>query len=147
MFWCTTLSRGACNGLSAYNMYILLILIVLFLLTCLHCVQVQRLGQLEITEPSEEIRLQLVGLAVLLVELTRKNIAPYLDDLIRILQRTIVDSYPEVKKTSCHCASILARSIPEYFHMQSESLIKPLLLTVSHQHSKVRVITIQTIGV
>jgi dynein assembly factor 5 len=107
---------------------------------------VQRLGQQEVTEPSEELRLKLIQLACRLVDLSSTNIAPYLDDLMRILQRTIVDPFPEVKKESCQCASKLARSIPQHFHMQSESLIKPLLQTISHQHSRVRVTTIVTIG-
>jgi dynein assembly factor 5 len=29
---------------------------------------------------------------------------------------------------------------PEHFHMQAESLVKPLMQTISHQHSRVRVI-------
>lgn len=44
---------------------------------------VQRLGQPEITEPSEELRLKLVQLTTRLVELTGTHIAPYLDDLVR----------------------------------------------------------------
>ena len=66
---------------------------------------------------------------------------------MRILQRTIVDQYPEVKKESCQCASKLAKAVPQVFHQQSESLIKPLILTLSHQHSKVRVAAILAIGI
>ncbi|ELU05823.1 hypothetical protein CAPTEDRAFT_167239 [Capitella teleta] len=106
----------------------------------------QRLGQQDIVEPSEELRLELIVLLTHLVELSGRDIHPYLDDLIKILQRSIVDPYPEVKKQSCKCASIVAKAIPDYFHMQSESLIKPLLTSISHQHSKVRVETILAIG-
>lgn len=107
---------------------------------------VQRLGQQEIMESSEEMRLQLVGLLSDIVEFSGKKMAAYLDDCIQILSKTIVDPYPEVKKESCKCACKLAKAIPEYFQMTSESLIKPLLLTITHQHSKVRVIVIETIG-
>lgn len=106
----------------------------------------QRLGQPELIEPSEELRLQLVILVQQIVSLVDKKIAPYLDDVIKILQHTIVDQYPEVKKESCKCASQIAKCIPEYFHMQSESLIKPLLQSISHQHSRVRVEVIKAIG-
>ncbi|KAL3876674.1 hypothetical protein ACJMK2_034478 [Sinanodonta woodiana] len=106
----------------------------------------QRLGQQDITEPSEEVRLELVELLVEIVEFSRKDIAVYLEDMIRILQRTIVDPYPEVKKTSCSCAAKLGKSIPEYFYHQSEHLIKPLLQSISHQHSRVRTVVIETIG-
>ncbi|XP_013406264.1 dynein assembly factor 5, axonemal [Lingula anatina] len=109
-------------------------------------VLVQRLGQQEIVEPSEEIRLQLVEICTLLVGKSKKKIAPYLDDMIKILIRTLMDPYPEVKKESCKCSIILAETIPEHFHMQSESLIKPLLQNIIHQHSKVRVSVIEAIG-
>ncbi|KAK6170739.1 hypothetical protein SNE40_019054 [Patella caerulea] len=109
-------------------------------------VLVQRLGQQEIVENSEEQRLLLVELLKQILEFSGKNIAMYLDDCIAILQRTIVDPYPEVKKESCRCAGYLAKKIPEHFHMQSESLIKPLLLSIAHQHSKVRAIVIEAIG-
>ncbi|KAK2189217.1 hypothetical protein NP493_113g03034 [Ridgeia piscesae] len=109
-------------------------------------VVVQRLGQQDIVEPSEELRLSLVKLLLLLVESCKKKMGPYVDDMVKILQRTIIDPYPEVKKESCHCASALAKAVPEFFHMQSETLIKPLLMSISHQHSRVRVDVIKTIG-
>ena len=63
-------------------------------------VLVARLGTQEITEPSEELRLSLVTLLSSLIELEGTRMAPYLSDLVTILQRTIVDPYPEVKKVS-----------------------------------------------
>lgn len=107
---------------------------------------VQRLGQQEVIEPSEELRLQLSELTTSLVQLAKKKNALYLDDCIKILQRTLVDPFYEVRKEACKCASILAQSIPEHFHQQSESLIKPLLHSVSHQHSKVRIAVVNAIG-
>lgn len=109
-------------------------------------VLVQRLGQQEITEPSEELRLLLVEFLKEILEHSGKKLSVYLDDLIKILQRTIIDPYAEVKKISCSCTSIIAKAIPEYFHTQSESLVKPLLMSIAHQHSKVRTIVIYTIG-
>lgn len=107
---------------------------------------VQRLGQAEIIESSEEVRLQLCQLLVMLVNLCGKAIAPYLDDYVSILQRVIVDPYPEVRKESCRCASRVAKTIPEHFHQRSESLIKPLMTSISHQHSRVRIEVIFAIG-
>ena len=34
----------------------------------------------------------------------------------------------------------------EHFHMQAESLVKPLMQTISHQHSRVRVSVIEATG-
>eukprot|EP00062_Callorhinchus_milii_P008954 gi/632952241/ref/XP_007891744.1/ PREDICTED: HEAT repeat-containing protein 2 [Callorhinchus milii] len=107
---------------------------------------VQRLGQEELSEPAEELRLALLELLLLTVDVCGQQLAAYLDDMVRILQRTIVDPFPEVKKKSCECASKYARWTPETFHMQSESLIKPLMQTISHQHSKVRVAVIKATG-
>ena len=109
-------------------------------------VLVQRLGQYDYVEPSEEIRLLLVKLARQLVEISGKDIGVYLDDFVKILQRTIVDPYPEVKKESCSLASCLSKTIPEKFHLQSESLINPLLHSLTHQHSKVRICVVEAIG-
>ena len=107
---------------------------------------VQRLGQQEIVEPSEELRLELVVALSKIVQHSHKEVAGYLDDIIKILQRTIIDPFPELRKESCKCASKVARAIPEHFHQQSESLIKPLTESISHQHSKVRVEVILAIG-
>ena len=109
-------------------------------------VLVQRLGQQEVTEPSEEIRLMLAEFLTQIVEFSGKKLSVYLDDLVRILQRTILDPFPDVKKESCRCTSKVAKAIPEYFHMQSESLISPLLMSITHQHAKVRTLVVETIG-
>ena len=83
----------------------------------------QRLGNQEIIENSEEIRLSQVELIVKVVEKTEKKVAPFVDDLIKILQRTIVDPFADVRKESCKCTCLIARSIPQHFHLQSETLI------------------------
>ncbi|KAJ8251506.1 hypothetical protein GJAV_G00222090 [Gymnothorax javanicus] len=105
-----------------------------------------RLGSKEILEPAEELRLSMMEILTLSVEVCGSRMAPYLDDMIKILQRTIVDPFPEVKKESCKCTVNFARSIPAHFHMQAESLVKPLMQTISHQHSRVRVAVIEATG-
>lgn len=110
-------------------------------------VLVQRLGQQDVVETSEEVRLQLVVFLHELVHLCKKQTGPYVDDIVKILQRTVVDQYPDVKKESCRCVATYARTVPEQFHMQSESMIQPLLTTISHQHSRVRVEVILAIGI
>ncbi|KTG05943.1 hypothetical protein cypCar_00022635, partial [Cyprinus carpio] len=73
----------------------------------------QRLGGKEILEPAEELRLALMETLSLVLEVCGRQLAPYLDDMIKILQRTITDPFPEVKKESCKCAISVAQSIPE----------------------------------
>ncbi|PWA33847.1 hypothetical protein CCH79_00018724 [Gambusia affinis] len=113
-----------------------------YLMPCLG----QRFGDKEILEPSEELRLSAVELLTLLVEVCGKHLVPYLNETINILQRTIVDPFPDVKKESCRCTVAFAKSVPEHFHMQAESLVKPLMQTISHQHSRVRVSVIEATG-
>ncbi|XP_074649053.1 dynein axonemal assembly factor 5-like [Tubulanus polymorphus] len=109
-------------------------------------VLVQRLGQQDLAEGSEELRFLLIQLLSVLIKLGDHRIHVYLDDFVRILIRTIVDPYPEVKKESCRCASNLSKKCSTHFHMQSEALIKPLLLTMSHQHSRVRTAAVECLG-
>lgn len=72
----------------------------------------QRLGGKEILEPAEELRLALMEMLSLLVEVCGRQLATYLDDIIKILQRTITDPFPEVKKESCKCTISFAQCVP-----------------------------------
>ncbi|XP_058270319.1 dynein axonemal assembly factor 5-like [Hemibagrus wyckioides] len=113
-----------------------------YIMPCL----VQRLGGNEIVEPAEELRLSMVEVLSLIVEVCERHLAPYLDDMIKILQKTITDPFPEVIKESCKCTILFARSVPDHFHMQAECLVKPLMQTISHQHSRVRMAIIEATG-
>ena len=81
---------------------------LVYLVPCL----TQRLGGKEIVEPAEELRLSGVELLSLTVEVCGKQLAPYLDDVIKILQVTIVDPCPDVKRESCRCTVLFAKSVP-----------------------------------
>ncbi|XP_006167960.2 dynein assembly factor 5, axonemal [Tupaia chinensis] len=97
-------------------------------------------------EVCEEVRLALVQLLGLAVDLGGTALAPYLDDAVRVLRSTLLDPFAAVRRESCQCAAALARATPDHFHMQSESLIGPLMQTISHQHWKVRVAVIEATG-
>ncbi|XP_028267789.1 dynein assembly factor 5, axonemal [Parambassis ranga] len=115
-------------------------------LPCLMLCLAQRYGEKEILEPAEELRLSAVEMLTLTVEVCGGHLAPYLNEMISILQRTIVDPFPDVKRESCRCTVNFAKCVPEHFHMQAESLVKPLMLTIAHQHSRVRVSVIEATG-
>jgi dynein assembly factor 5 len=107
----------------------------------------QRLGQKDIIEPSEEIRLKLFELIYNLINKCDKNLLNiHLDDLVAILQNSFHDNYAEVKKKGCLCTRALAKKVSSEFHKQSEALIKPLLLNITHQHSRVRKDIVECIG-
>lgn len=105
-----------------------------------------RLGSEELVESSEEVRHALVELLHVVVKKYSKDLLPYFNDVVIILKKTILDPYPKIKKESCECASSLAFAIPESFHMQSESLIKPLVNILTHQQYRVRVSAILAVG-
>ncbi|XP_043260636.1 dynein axonemal assembly factor 5-like [Colletes gigas] len=106
----------------------------------------KRLGSLEQIETSEEVRLKCVTLLKLLILKYNNLLAPYIDDLVNILTRTIVDNYPLIKRESCICVSEFAKNLPRYFYMQTEKFVKPILSNFTHQHYKVRIVSITTIG-
>nr|XP_030706930.1 dynein assembly factor 5, axonemal isoform X2 [Globicephala melas] len=97
-------------------------------------------------EVCEELRLALVQLLHLAVRLSGAALAPHLDDALRVLRCTLLDPFAAVRRESCECAAGLARATPDHFHMQSESLIGPLMQSISHQHWKVRVAVIEATG-
>uniref|UniRef100_A0A8C6TRS7 Dynein axonemal assembly factor 5 n=1 Tax=Neogobius melanostomus TaxID=47308 RepID=A0A8C6TRS7_9GOBI len=113
-----------------------------YLMPCL----AQRFGEKDIVESAEELRLSALEMLTLTVEVCGKHLAPYLNEMINILQRSIIDPFPDVKRESCKCTIQFAKSVPEHFHMQAESLVQPLMQTVSHQHSRVRVSVIEATG-
>lgn len=115
-------------------------------LTLLVPVLSRRLGSTEVVEASEEVRCSLVELLHTVLKRAEKDIFPYFNDITQILAKTIVDPYPKIKRESCECVSALAFAIPENFHMQSESLVKPLVQTLTHQQYRVRVSAILALG-
>lgn len=115
-------------------------------LTLLVPVLSRRLGAIELIEPSEEVRCSLVELLNAVLKRVQKGILPFFNDIVQILVKTIVDPYPKIKRESCECVSALAFAIPENFHMQSESLVKPLIQILTHQQYRVRVSAILALG-
>jgi dynein assembly factor 5 len=107
----------------------------------------QRIGGQEIVEPSEEVRLLEVSLLHCVINKYNPTLLPsYLDDIIQILVKTLVDPYPKIKRESCECAADLAETIPRHFYIQSQSLITPMLQSITHQHYRLRIVAITAIG-
>ncbi|XP_046661337.1 dynein axonemal assembly factor 5 [Homalodisca vitripennis] len=100
----------------------------------------------EVGESSEEVRLCLVNLLSILIECYKNQLPGYLNEFISIFVKTIVDPYPKVKIESCSCVTKLAMSIPQHFHMQSETLIPPLIQTLTYQQYRVRIAGVNSIG-
>ena len=87
--------------LSAYILFYRFISVVMdfsVALVYIMPVLVARLGQQDITEPSEELRLLMVVMMTSFTDQCGSKMSPYLNDTVTILQRTLVDPYHEVKK-------------------------------------------------
>ena len=117
-------------------------------LTYLLPVMVSRLANQEIKEPSEEIRLQMIQfLEYFLKKLSKLTITPFYDDVMLIIQFSVKDPYAEVKKISCSLVEYIAPLLSDYFYISGECLITPVLTSIGHQHSKVRISTLRALGV
>ncbi|KAK9883614.1 hypothetical protein WA026_001787 [Henosepilachna vigintioctopunctata] len=119
-----------------------------FYLTYVFPAMVERIGSVELIEDSEEIRLCLL---LLLSEIICKysntqQLKPFLNDSVTILCETVKDKFPAIKEKSCQCIVFLAKGLPKDFHLQAESLIKPVLTCFNHQRYKVRDEGIKCIG-
>ncbi len=71
---------------------------------------VDRLGNIEIVETTEEIRLLQVEALSCLVDLCQQNINLFVKDIVHILQMTLMDPFPAVKKvfTCFHYSFLLS---------------------------------------
>ncbi|XP_076235449.1 dynein axonemal assembly factor 5-like isoform X2 [Calliopsis andreniformis] len=105
----------------------------------------RRLGSYEQIETSEEVRLKCIVLLKIIILKYKNLLASYIDDLVKILTRTITDNYPLVKRESCDCVSEFAKNLTKYFYTQSENFVKPILGNFAHQHYRVRIASIKTI--
>ncbi|XP_064104461.1 dynein axonemal assembly factor 5-like [Macrobrachium nipponense] len=97
-------------------------------------------------EESEEVRLLYINIVAELVTLFQGKLIPYMNDVINILKASVLDPSPEVRKAATECTSAFAKATREKFHMQSESLVKPLTKGLNHQRFKNRIACINALG-
>ncbi|XP_054722252.1 dynein axonemal assembly factor 5-like [Uloborus diversus] len=107
---------------------------------------VPRLSKSDERESSEEVRLLEIDLLCKIVEKYEGSLLKYFTDITNILCACVIDSFPEVKRRSCECVSVLAKQQQENFHMISSNLLSPLFQTLSHQHFKTRTQCVYAIG-
>lgn len=119
-----------------------------FYLTYLFPILVERIGSVEIVEESEEIRLQLLQLMndIITKYSGTEQLRPFLNDSVIVLSELVKDKYPAIKELCCYVILNLSKALNRDFHMQAETLIKPVLTCFNHQRFKVRVAGIKAIG-
>ncbi|XP_011313706.1 dynein assembly factor 5, axonemal isoform X2 [Fopius arisanus] len=109
-------------------------------------VLVRRLGSQEMIETSEEVRLNCVVLLRVIIKKYEEHLPVYIDDIMVILAKTVIDNYPKIKSESCEAISELARSIPTHFYAKNEMIVQPVLSNFKHQHYRIRVASVKAIG-
>lgn len=105
-----------------------------------------RIGTLPYPEPTEEVRLLLLQLALAyLTQLAEAHVplGDALPELANALGKATLDPFPDVKKTAADCAVVLARGWRADVARQLGTLVKPLVTNLGHQHSRVRVGALQ----
>lgn len=98
----------------------------------------RRVGQTEIIEESEELRLQLVQQLLLIIdkfganELNGDRLKGCYNDIIDVLLKTLRDPYVNVQRECCTIVKSLANATPS-FHCRAETLADPLIALLKHR--------------
>ncbi|KAJ3378298.1 HEAT repeat-containing protein 2 [Lobulomyces angularis] len=106
---------------------------------------VDRLSGTEILEESEEIRLNLIVGLNDLVNKCQVKISPFIEEISKIVTKTLNDPFPEVKKESCNLVQSMAKQSPQSFAFISASVSKALIPTLIHRHSGVRTVGLKAL--
>ncbi|XP_035777077.1 dynein assembly factor 5, axonemal-like [Anopheles albimanus] len=112
----------------------------------------KRIGQAEIIEESEELRLLLLEQLERLVQKYRDPdgtagdpLLKVFDEIIDILIKTLRDPYPAAQKKSCEIVMALGTATPS-LHYRAEALVAPAKMVLSHRHSANRIVAVETLG-
>lgn len=111
----------------------------------------RRLGQSEIIEESEELRLQLIEqVHEIVIKFACEGgeedfLMKSYNDIIDIMLKTIADPFASVQRKCCEVIQALAVSTPS-FYVRAEILVDPLINLLSHRQSATRMIAVETLG-
>uniref|UniRef100_A0A182IPY6 TOG domain-containing protein n=1 Tax=Anopheles atroparvus TaxID=41427 RepID=A0A182IPY6_ANOAO len=112
----------------------------------------KRIGQAEIIEESEELRLQLLEqlgrLVVKFSDSDGQNGDPLLkvfDDIVDILIKTLRDPFPAAQKKSCELVLTVAGATPS-LHYRAEALVGPTKSVLGHRHAANRIAAVEALG-
>ncbi|KAG3121103.1 hypothetical protein PI125_g590 [Phytophthora idaei] len=110
-----------------------------------------RLGKMPYPEPTEEIRLLILQLLhAFLEQFAAVKDAPtslrdVITELANALGKTAVDPFPDAKKMSAECVILISKSWKGDVGMQIGTIVRPMVVNLSHQHSRVRVCALQAL--
>lgn len=105
-----------------------------------------RLATIPIVEESEDVRLQIIAVLSALTLTFQAKLIPFMNDIVNTLKVAVEDSSPDVRKAACECVSSYARATQDKFHLQSQTLVRPLLKVLHHHRFRNRIASIHALG-
>ncbi|XP_018782898.1 PREDICTED: dynein assembly factor 5, axonemal [Bactrocera latifrons] len=113
---------------------------------------VERMGQQETLESSEEIRLLYIQQLSMLIQKyavtgNKRSLQECYTEIISVLTKALRDTYPAVQRESCACVVALMNAA-DTIAIQPfiEKLTKPLYGMLNHKHSLARISAVEAIG-
>lgn len=109
----------------------------------------RRIGQTEIIEESEEVRLLLVGQLLVVIRKFGSSDGMALQQcynhIMDVLLKTLTDPYPAIPRLCCEVVEALATGCRS-FPVRAEQLVAPLVTMLGHRQSPTRIAAIRTLG-
>ncbi|GLC36173.1 HEAT repeat-containing protein 2 [Pleodorina starrii] len=107
----------------------------------------RRYGTLPVQEPAEEVRLQIAQLvALLLAAAPAAVLARFAPEVAAVVCRSLEDGFPDIKKAGCAAIETAASRLPlDALAPEFERLLNSLAPNLQHQHSRVRLSSIQAL--
>lgn len=98
-----------------------------------------RLEDTDQREPSEEMRLKLAELLNLILEKYQPHIELFVPDIVQVLTHTLTEKYSKIRQESAKCCKILAGVGGMVMYEHGCKLVKPIISSFKHNHSKTRI--------
>jgi dynein assembly factor 5, axonemal len=73
-----------------------------------------------------------------IVNKTKELFTPFVQDACQIIQRALLDTFPDIRKEACVLIKSLSDSVPKELSLQGGTICKSLLPSLHHRHSAVR---------
>uniref|UniRef100_A0A0A9XLX8 HEAT repeat-containing protein 2 n=1 Tax=Lygus hesperus TaxID=30085 RepID=A0A0A9XLX8_LYGHE len=96
-------------------------------------------------ESSEELRLIIAQLLIVIVNKYDKNVVPYMTEIVDMVCRLLKDPSPDIKQTTSRLLIVLVKALPYETFQYTKKLWPPVVENITHQRWKVRVSTIEAI--
>ncbi|RMX62267.1 hypothetical protein DD238_000850 [Peronospora effusa] len=112
-----------------------------------------RLGKLPYPEPTEEMRLLILQLLhaflkqFAAVKDRLMSLQDVMTELVNALGKTAIDPFPDAKKMSAECVILISKNWKKDVGMQIGAIVRPVVVNLGHQHSRVRVCALQALEV